>query len=154
MLRFDLAQGNRCYVSIGMSRQPMVGADAAVQPARGGPRAELLLEVRDADDGLWRKLALLAAAPAVEGVVYRDGMTVDLSAPLVAGSRCTGVLVQGPGLAAVVAGEVEVEILRLVPATSAEMAWCRVHGSAALRERWNSARSDLLDLGRPPAPLG
>ena len=43
---------------------------------RDGPRAELMLHLRDPADehaDVWRRLAVLAAAPAVEGVVYGRG---------------------------------------------------------------------------------
>jgi hypothetical protein len=154
VLRFDVGVGTRTYISLGMSRHPMTALDAPVQAGATGPRAELLVDVRGADDGLWRRLAMLASAPAVEGVVYRDGMTVDLSGPLVAGSRCTGVLVEESHLREVsVAERIVVRILRVIPITSTELAWCRVHGSAALRERWTMQRVDLLDLGRLPAVL-
>ncbi len=46
-----------------------------------------------------------------------------------------------------------VAILQLLPATSTELAWCRVHGSAALRERWDERPVDLLDLARRPVDL-
>ena len=72
----------------------MTGADADIMNA-DGPRAELMLHLRDEQDAfadVWRQLAVLAAAPAVEGVVYRAGMTVDLGQPLAAGSACTGAL--------------------------------------------------------------
>lgn len=154
VLRFDISAGMRSYVSLGMSRQPMTALDAPTRAGATGPRAELLVDVRGADDGLWRRLALLASAPAVEGVVYRDGMTVDLSGPLVAGSRCTGVLVQESHLREVsVAEGIVVQILRIIPITSTELAWSRVHGSAALLERWLMQRVDLLDLGRLPVVL-
>ncbi len=44
-------------------------------------------------------------------------------------------------------------ILQVLPATSTELAWCRVRGSAALRERWAAAGYDLLDLARGPVAL-
>ena len=52
-----------------------------------GPLAELMLHVRADEDfaDVWRSVALLGAAPSVEGVVYREDMTVDLGEPLVAG---------------------------------------------------------------------
>jgi len=41
-----------------------------------------------------------------------------------------------------------VDVLQVVPATQNELAWCRVRGAAALRERWTAQHVDLLDLGR------
>lgn len=156
VLRFEPIPGERAYVSSGMSRHPMTGA-AEVMQQLDGPRAELMLHVRDDLDefaDVWRTVAVLAAAPSVEGIVYSDGMSVDTGQPVVAGSRCTGgVLVQSP-LAPVTAGPVTVDVLQLIPATSNELAWCRVQGSAALRARWAEQGVDLLDLGRAPVELG
>ena len=49
--------------------------------------------------------------------------------------------------------DVDIDIWQLVPATSAELAWCRVRGSGALRERWADAEVDLIDLARPGVGL-
>jgi hypothetical protein len=40
-----------------------------------------------------------------------------------------------------------------LPATSAELAWARVHGAAPLEELWRAQECDLLDLGRQPVDL-
>ena len=96
---------------------------------------------------------MLAAAPVVEGVVYGEGMTVDLGMPIAQGSRCTGALVAASEMPPLVHAAVEVHMLTLLPATSTELAWCRVHGAAALRERWTSQRVDLDNLGRAAAQL-
>jgi hypothetical protein len=150
VLRFDGAD-ERSYISLGMCRRPMTDPDAAVL-AVDGPRAELTISTKAGSTGgerdLWRRLAVLAAAPTVEGVVYREGMTLDLSEPLVPGSRCTGVLVGASAMPPIVVADVEVRVLRLDPVTQVELAWSRVHGTPALRERWASQRVDLLDLGR------
>ena len=151
VLRFEPIPGERAYVSLGMSRRPMTGADADIMNA-DGPRAELMLHLRDEQDAfaeVWRQVAVLAAAPAVEGVVYRAGMTVDLGRPLATGSGCTGAVVVESPLAAIEA----VEVLQLVPATQNELAWCRVHGSAELQQRWNDQETDVLDLGRRAVEL-
>jgi hypothetical protein len=121
-----------------------------------GPRAELMLVVRDPVDafaGVWRRLAVLAAAPAVEGVVYRAGMTVDLGEPLAGGSTCTGVLVGASALHDIATPDGSVAVLEAVAATSNELAWCRVRGAAALRERWRAAGVDTADLARPSVRL-
>ena len=152
ILRFEAVPGEYAYVTLGMSRHPMTGADQAIVSA-DGPRAELLLQVRDAGPGhrdVWRRLAVLGAAPAVEGVVHRPGVTLDLGEPLAPGSRCTGVLVTGSAVPAVG----EVEILQILPATPNELAWSRVHGATALRERWVAADVDLRDLERHAVALG
>ncbi len=155
VLRFEPIPGERAYLSLGMARHPMTGAaDALV--AADGPRAELMLHVRDPTDrhaDVWRRLAVLAAAPAVEGVVYAAGMSVDLGEPFSAGSACTGVLVDESALAPVTTSAGAVAVLQVFPATATELAWCRVRGSAALRERWAQAGADLLDLGRRAVAL-
>ena len=150
ILRFEPTPDERAYVSLGMSGRPMTEPAQAERTAHG-PRAELLLHLRDPTDAytdVWRTLSVLAAAPAVEGVVYRVGMTVDVSAPLVPGSRCSGGLIAGSVLPAVTASTGVVDFLRVIPATRDELAWCRVRGSAALLQRWQERDTDLLDLGR------
>jgi hypothetical protein len=151
VLRFEPIPGERAYVSLGMSRYPMTGAAEPVLAA-DGPRAELLLHLRDPQDehrDVWRRVALLAAAPSVEGVVHRPGLSIDLGEPLTVTSACTGVLITASPIAPVDG----VDILQVVPATSAELAWCRVRGADALRERWAAAGTDLLDLGRRTVAL-
>ncbi|MEO8889797.1 MAG: suppressor of fused domain protein, partial [Jatrophihabitantaceae bacterium] len=151
ILRFEPVPGERAYLSLGMARHPMTAATETLQHS-DGPRAELMLHVRDPVDAfadVWRSLSVLAASPAVEGVVYAAGMTVDTGQPLAAGSRCTGgVLVASP-VSAIPTPAATVDVLQLVPATSNELAWCRVQGSAALRDRWAAQGRDLLDLSRP-----
>jgi len=155
VLRFEPIPGERAYVSLGLARHPMTRADAAVQ-AVDGPRAELLLHLRDPADefaDVWRRLAVLAAAPAVEGVVYSPGMSVDLGEPLAAGSACTGVVLTESPLGDVPTPAGPVTVLQAFPATSTELAWCRVRGAAALRERWDGQDVDALDLRRRAARL-
>jgi hypothetical protein len=155
VLRFEPIPGERAYLTLGMSRHPMTGADAAVTNTEG-PRAELMLHVRDPADeqaDVWRRLAVLAASPAVEGVVHRPGMSVDLGEPLVPGSSCTGALIVESGLPPVDTPAGAVDVLQVLPATSTELAWCRVRGSEALRARWSEHGTDLLDLRRRAVAL-
>lgn len=155
ILRFDSVPGERIYLSLGMSRYPMTAASEPVLGAHG-PRAELMLHIRDGAGchaDVWRQLAVLAASPAVEGVVYTPGMTVDLGQALAAGSRCTGGVLAESGLAPIETPDGPVEFIQVLPAMSAELAWCRVRGAAALRERWVAQRVDLLNLGRRAATL-
>ena len=155
VLRFEPIPGERAYVSLGMSRHPMTAASAELAAA-DGPRAELMLHVRDGADrfvDVWRRLALLAAAPAVEGVVYAPGLTVDTGEPLVPGCGCTGVAVTTSPLAGVATPAGDVAVFQVLPATPSELAWARVHGSAALHERWLGAAVDMLDLERPAVAL-
>jgi len=155
VLRFEPIPGERAYVTLGMSRHPMTAASEMVQVS-DGPRAELMLHLQDPADrfvDVWRQLAVLAAAPSVEGVVYAPGMTVDLSQPLAAGTLCTGVVVSESPLEPVVSDAAEVPVLLVTPATPNELAWARVRGSAALLERWTEHRTPLLDLERPQVDL-
>lgn len=155
VLRFEPIPGERAYVTLGMSRQPMTAADEMVRGV-DGPRAELMLHLRDPTDentDVWRRLAVLGAAPAVEGVVYTAGMSVDLATPLSTGSRCSGVLITESALAPVDTDAGPVTVLQAAPATSSELAWCRVHGSAALLARWTAAGTDRLDLARAGVAL-
>ena len=155
VLRFEPIPDERAYVSLGMSRHPMTSAEAEVVTG-DGPRAELMLHLHDGGDlhvDVWRQVALLAAGPAVEGVVYVPGMTVDLGRPLAAGSQCSGVVVSAGPLPDVVSAVGPIAVLQVFPATINELAWARVHGSAALRERWSAQAIDLLDLQRSAVAL-
>jgi hypothetical protein len=139
VLRYETGAGIWTFASLGMSRQPMIAPSAPAVPG-DGPRAELILRVRDPSDrdgGVWRRVGLLAAAPAVEGVVYTSGMTIDLGEPLVTDSRCTGAVIAESSIADV----------------TTAVAWSRVNGAAALRGRWHQRGTDLLDLHRPAVAL-
>jgi hypothetical protein len=156
VLRFEPVPGERAFVCLGMSREPMQDPMSAVRDA-AGPRAELMLHLRDAIDqyaDAWRQLAVLAAAPTVDGVVYADGVTIDTEQPIVAGSLCTGAVVVDSPLAAIESSVGTVAVLQVLPATARELAWARVKGSAALRARWAERQVDLLDLARAPVELG
>jgi hypothetical protein len=130
------------YVTLGMSRHPMTGAEAPTQDA-DGPRAELVLAVREPVDGVLRSLAVLAAMPVVEGIVVRAGAAYELGGPLWPGSPFTGVVtsadagVDGP-----------VEFLAVVPVTPAELAYRRKHGAAALGALWVARGADVRDPRR------
>ena len=143
------------YATLGMSRAPMADPGVDVVAARG-PRAELLLSVRGLQDSVLRRLATLAASPAVEGVVLSPGAGLDLGEPLWDGGRFTAVLVGEPGglLPDLPLDEEEpVRFLPLFPMTPNEAAWKRVHGAAALEERWLTQGRDLRDPDRPVADL-
>lgn len=161
------------YATLGMSAQPMTDPTAApdsvgagtpgvifADPERG-PRAELLLSVRagraDVDQVL-RPLAVLAASPQVEGVVVAPGASLDVGEPLWPGAPFQAVLVAEPG-GLVADLELEpprepVRFLPLLPMTPTEAAWKRVHGAAALQERWLAHGTDLRDPLRRAVSLG
>ena len=144
------------YATLGMSRAPMGDpGDLVVLP--DGPRAELVLSVRGLHDSVLRRLAALAASPSVEGVVIAPGAGLDLGEPLWDDARFTAVLVGEPGGLVpdlpVGEGLEPVRFLPLLPMTPNEAAWKRVHGAAALEQRWLEAGLDLRDPHRPEAPL-
>jgi len=144
------------YATVGMSRAPMGDPGAEVVLA-DGPRAELLLSVRGLQDTVLRRLTVLAASPAVEGIVLSPGAGLDLGEPLWDGGRFTAVLVGEPGGLVpdlpVGDGLEPVRFLPLLPMTPNEAAWKRVHGAAALEERWLAQALDLRDPARPEADL-
>ena len=134
----------------------MADPTADVVPA-DGPRAELVLSVHGGQDSVLRRLAVLAAAPVVEGVVVTSGAGLDLGEPLWDGGWFTAVLVGAPGGLvpdlALGDGAEPVRFLPLLPMTPNEAAWKRVHGAAALEERWLAQELDLRDPARPEADL-
>ncbi|HUR13521.1 MAG TPA: suppressor of fused domain protein [Mycobacteriales bacterium] len=154
VLRFS--DGVARYVTLGMSRYPM--ADPGTElVAQHGPRAELVLSVRGAQDSVLRRMAVMAASPAVEGVVISGGAGLELGEPLWDGARFTAVLVGEPGGLVPdlpVEGDEPVRFLPLLPMTPNEAAWKRVHGAAALEDRWLAQGLDLRDPARPAADLG
>lgn len=139
------------YATVGMSRSPMTDPLAPVVDPETGPRAELFLSLRGGRDGVARALAVLAAAPAVEGLVVAAGASLDLGEPLWPGAGFTSVLVGEPaGLVADLdTGSVApVQFFPVLPMTPAEAAWKRVHGSAAIEQRWLEHRVDVRDPDR------
>ncbi|MCW2621638.1 MAG: Suppressor of fused domain protein [Frankiales bacterium] len=144
------------YATLGMSRHPM-GDPGAELVAAHGPRAELVLTVRDLHDTVLRRLAVLASSPAVEGVVVAAGAGLDVGEPLWDGAAFTAVLVGEPGGLVpdleLDEGEEPVRFLPVLPMTPSEAAWKRVHGAGALQELWLSQGTDLRDPLRPQAAL-
>ncbi|MFB7513862.1 suppressor of fused domain protein [Streptomyces sp. NPDC056144] len=148
------------YATLGMSAAPMADPTSALADPVKGPRAELVLTVRAglADtDKVLRPLAVLAATPQVEGVIVAPGASLDVGEPLWPGASFSSVLVAESG------GLVEdlelddpmdpVRFLPLLPMTSNEAAWKRVHGAQALEERWLAKGTDLRDPLRKSVAL-
>ncbi|MEV6289235.1 suppressor of fused domain protein [Streptomyces sp. NPDC051896] len=159
VLRFSEGDVVR-YATLGMSAHPMTDPTAMLADPVKGPRAELVLSVRAglADtDKVLRPLAVLAAAPQVEGLIVTPGASLDVGEPLWPGAPFTSVLVGEPG------GLIEdlelddpmepVRFLPLLPMTPNEAAWKRVHGAPALQERWLANGTDLRDPARRSVPL-
>ena len=122
-----------------------------------GPRAEVVLSLRSgATTGLARALAVVAATPAVEGVVLGSGALVDLSAPLWTGAPFTAVLLGDSDIPQVplVSPRDPVQFLSAVPITQTEGAWVRLKGAEAMRQAWVDDRVDVLDPGRRASSAG
>ena len=146
------------YVTLGASRAPMNDPASPVVDAVAGPRMELVLSVRARPDSVLRRLAMLAAAPAVDGVVLAPGMALELGEPLWDGARFSSVLVAEPGGLIpdleLGDGRDPVRFCPVLPITDNEAAYKRVHGPAALEEAWLQAGTDLRDPARPePAAI-
>ncbi|MBU3748986.1 MAG: suppressor of fused domain protein [Mycobacterium sp.] len=146
------------HVSLGCSRYPMADPSAPVSDRLRGPRAEVVLSLRAnaAATGLARSVAVVAATPAVEGVVLAPGALVDLSGPLWDGAPFTAVLLGEsdiPDLALAPPRE-PVQFLAAVPVTATEGAWVRLKGAGAMRQAWADDRVDVLDPLRPASSAG
>lgn len=157
VLRFGPdGDGLRRYATVGASAAPMQDpASPTLDPDRG-PRAELVLTVRAAVDSVLRTLAVLCAAPAVEGLVLATGATLEVGTPLWDAAPFSAVLLGDdsgvPDLALPEPAE-PVRFLSVQPVTAAEAAWKRAHGAAALHEQWLRHRTDLRDPVRAAVPL-
>lgn len=138
------------YVTLGMSRAPLPDPTSDVVRTEG-PRAELVLTLRGPRDGVLRALAAAAMSPFVENAVVVPGASLDLGEPLWPGARFTALLVGEPGAPVPDLGDVR--FYPVVPMTPNEAAFKRVHGAAALEERWLSSGSDPRDPDRAEVPL-
>lgn len=150
ILRFvDIETGIVRYSSLGCSADPM-GDPSALVPDPTAPRAEICLVLRGGVDGLVRALAVLAAAPSVEGLVLSEGALIDLGEPLWPGSSFTAVVLRAPEIPDVeLPGEAApVAVFRAVPVTHTEAAWVRMKGAAELEEAWTEAGIDVTDPDR------
>lgn len=140
------------YVSLGCSRHPMTDPSADVVDPVRGPRAEVVVSLRAgvSTTGLARSLAVVAATPAVDGVVLTDDLLVDLSAPLWQGAPFTAVLLGGSGIPelALEPPRDPVRFFSAVPITPTEAAWVRLKGAEAMRTAWADDGVDVLDPGR------
>ena len=130
-----------------------------VDPLRG-PRAEVVLRLRDPGPvtGRARSLAIVAATPAVDGVVLAADALIDLGSPLWGDSpaRPSG---RAP-FTAVLLGRSDipdlpleppcdpVRFLAATPITATEAAWVRLKGAEAMREAWLHDGVDVLDPNR------
>lgn len=173
------ATGDVVYVTVGCSRHPMQDAAAT----RGvsivsetGPRAELVMRLQATRPypGLHRRLAAMAAAPAVDGLVLAADAVLRVGEPLWDGAPFNAVLLTGDELGDVPLGDSPlgdvrpggrtesaesarhaepVRLLRADPITENEAAWVRLRGADALRQAWREAGVDPADPERRPATL-
>jgi Suppressor of fused protein (SUFU) len=160
VLRFrGAADGLVHYVSLGCSRNPMTDpAEILADPLRG-PRAEIALRLRDPGPatGIARSLAILAATPAVDGVVLVADALIDLGSPLWAWPSArvpfTAVLLGHSDIPDLPLEPPRdpVKFLSVTPITATEAAWVRLKGAEAMRRAWRNDRVDVLDPKRPAA---
>lgn len=157
VLRFgpDLArEGVYHYVSVGCSRHPMFDPAELVADAIHGPRAEVMVSQRGpTPKGLARSIAVLAAAPAVEGLMLEADALIDLVSPVWDGSPFSAMLLG--------VGDIDdvalppplppVVILSATPVTATEAAWVRLKGADAMREAWRADGVDVLAQTRRAA---
>ncbi|GEE02084.1 hypothetical protein nbrc107696_25300 [Gordonia spumicola] len=152
VLRF-VVDDELVFATVGCSRHPMHDPnDFAPDPVRG-PRAEVTVRMKavSALPGLHKSLAMLAAAPAVEGLILAEDSLVDLQEPLWAGAICSAFLLAADTDVADLPLDEPAEpvrFLRAVPITANEAAWVRLKGAAALREAWTEAGVDIADPTR------
>ncbi len=158
VLRFRETDGVVHYVSLGCSRHPMTDPTQILSDPQLGPRAEVVLSLRDPGPatGIARTLAVLAASPAVDGLVLTVDALVDLGSPLWASpSRVpfTGVLLGHSDIPdlALQAPRDPVQFLSATPVTATEAAWVRLKGAGAMRQAWQNDGVDVLNPNRPAA---
>lgn len=145
--------GTYHYVSLGCSRHPMTDSGATVADPVRGPRAEVVMSLRAGapTPGLARSLAVVAATPAVDGVVLANDLLIDLSAPLWEGAPFTAVLLGDSGVPdlPLEAPREPVRFFAAVPVTPTEAAWVRLKGAEAMRTAWFDDGVDVRDPLRP-----
>jgi Suppressor of fused protein (SUFU) len=166
VLRFGSdAAGLVHYLSVGCSRHPMVDPTslaASVADTLHGPRAEVVLRLRDPGRvvRLARSLAILAATPAVDGVVLTEDALIDLGSPLwetrSGPAPFTATLLGRSDIPDLPLEPLDplcdpVRFLSVTPITATEAAWVRLKGADALRAAWQSDGVDVLDPNRPAA---
>ena len=100
---------------------------------------------------LARSVAVVAAAPAVEGLVLTLDALVDLETPLWEGAPFTALLLGPSDIddVALPAPYDPVTVLSATPITPTEAAWVRLKGADAMREAWRTDGVDVLDPKRP-----
>ncbi|MHC9294141.1 suppressor of fused domain protein [Mycobacterium sp. LTG2003] len=152
-LRSDLVEVYH-YVTLGCSRHPMFDPTELVSDPIHGPRAEVVVSLRGpTPTGLARSLAVLAAAPAVEGLILDADALVDLETPLFDSAPFTAFLLGASDIEDVVLPDPlsPVRVFSATPITPTEAAWVRLKGADAMREAWQTDGVDVQDPGRRAA---
>lgn len=142
------------YVSVGCSRHPMLDPTEMVTDALHGPRAEIAVALRGpSPTGLARSVAIVAAAPAVEGLILEADALIDLESPLWDSAPFSAFLLGGSDIEDVplTAPLPPVRVLSATPITATEAAWVRLKGADAMREAWRQDGVDVLDPSRRAA---
>ena len=142
------------YVSLGCSRHPMFDPTEIVTDALHGPRAEIVVALRGASPpGLARSVAIVAAAPAVEGLILEPDALIDLESPLWDSASFTAFLLGRSDIDDVPLTDPlpPVTVLSATPITATEAAWVRLKGADAMREAWAQDGVDVLDPRRRAA---
>lgn len=160
VLRFSPGAGEVVYyVSLGCSRHPMTDPTDIHADRLRGPRAEVVLRLRDLGPvtGLGRSLAVLAATPAVEGVVLTADALIDLGGPMwrrpARPVPFTAVLLGGSEIPDLPLDPPRdpVSFLSATPITATEAAWVRLKGADAMRQAWLADGVDVRDPNRAAA---
>ncbi len=147
-------EGVSHYVSVGCSRHPMFDPAELVTDALQGPRAEAVVALYGpSPKGLARSLAILAAAPAVEGLILEPDALIDLETPLWEGAPFSAFLLGRSKIDDVALSDPlpPVTVLAATPITATEAAWVRLKGADAMREAWVQDGVDVLDPRRRAA---
>jgi Suppressor of fused protein (SUFU) len=147
------------YVSLGCSRHPMTDPTAVIADPQRGPRAEVVLRLRKPGliTRLAHSLAIVAATPAVDGVVLTEDALIDLGSPLwdtrSGSAPFTAMLLGRSGIPDLPLDPPQdpVRFLSATPITATEAAWVRLRGADAMRDAWQSDGVDVLDPNRPAA---
>ena len=147
-------EGVNHHVSLGCSRHPMVEpTDMLAEPHRG-PRAEVVVSLRGpTPTGLSQSIAVVAAAPAVEGLILVPDALIDLETPLWRASPFTAMLLGPSDIGEVLLPPPDdpVALLAATPITPTEAAWVRLKGADAMRDAWRTDGVDVLDPERRAA---
>jgi hypothetical protein len=140
------------YASLGCSRHPMGDPTQLAADPLHGPRAELVVSLRNTvpTPGLGRAIALLAATPAVDGVVLQPDALIDLGATMWNGGRASAVVLGVSNIPDVPldAPREPVRILSATPISANEAAWMRLKGIDELRRTWEQDGVDVRDPAR------